>query len=353
MTESQELFKFYLKKIGSGEHTSHGLTREESAKALKLMISGQPTPAQIGAFMIAHRIRRPEPDELAGMLDTYFELGPKLISKKNQQRPICFGMPFDGRSKTAPIYPLTTLTLLSAGQPVILQGGKRMPTKYGITTLELFNALGLNLSGLTIKQVQIGFEKTGFAFIYQPEHFTQAETLISYRDELGKRPPIASMELLWTAHQGNHLIISGFVHPPTESRAWQTLKLIGEPNMISIKGLEGSTDLSTGRACITGVMKNAEMKRIILHPEEGNYACKDERWIEFADWKEKAIQLLQQKGALRNAVIWNSGVYLWLSENTKTLKEGLNKAEDIVMSNSNKSTLEALINWRNQLDITE
>ena len=117
-----ELFKKYLRKVGSGKKTSQSMSRKESADALKLILSSQASPAQIGAFMIAHRIRRPEPQELAGMLDTYLELGPNLHALPEQRRPICFGMPFDGRIRTAPIYPLTTLILLSAGQPVVLQG---------------------------------------------------------------------------------------------------------------------------------------------------------------------------------------------------------------------------------------
>ena len=96
------------------------MTREESADALNLILTGIASPAQIGAFMIAHRIRRPEPQELAGMVDTYLKLGPQFFSSKTQRRPICFGMPFDGRKRTAPIYPLTALVLLSAGQPVVL-----------------------------------------------------------------------------------------------------------------------------------------------------------------------------------------------------------------------------------------
>jgi anthranilate phosphoribosyltransferase len=99
--------------VGSGEHTSKGLSREEAAEALDLMLHQEATPAQIGAFLIAHRIRRPEPQELTGMLDTYRQLGPKLHSKTDQTAPVCFCMPFDGRSRTAPVYPLTTLVLLA------------------------------------------------------------------------------------------------------------------------------------------------------------------------------------------------------------------------------------------------
>ena len=48
----RELFKEYLRKIGSGEHTSKGLSRSEAAHALELILDEQASPAQIGAFLI-------------------------------------------------------------------------------------------------------------------------------------------------------------------------------------------------------------------------------------------------------------------------------------------------------------
>ena len=108
LSSGRERFKQHLRKVGSGEHTSKGMTREEAADALDLMLNGEASPAQIGAFLIAHRIRRPEPQELTGMLDTYRSLGPVITSQDGQPAPLCFGMPFDGRTRTAPIYPLTS-----------------------------------------------------------------------------------------------------------------------------------------------------------------------------------------------------------------------------------------------------
>ena len=259
----RERFRSYLGKVGSGEHTSSGLSREEAADALELMLSGEASPAQIGAFLIAHRIRRPEPQELTGMLDVYRRQGPQLHSSS---RALCFGIPFDGRSRTAPIYPLTALVLASAGIPVVLQGGRRMPVKYGVTAMELFEALGLTLTGRELAWVQNGLECWNLALVHQPDHFPAAEALIPIREDIGKRPPLASLELLWTPHRGEHLLVSGFVHPPTESRAWQALKLAGETDVLTVKGLEGSTDLPISRACVTGRPNADGDGRLILHP---------------------------------------------------------------------------------------
>ncbi len=349
MTSNKERFKELLGKIGSGENTSKSLTREESSEALRLILEGSASPIQIGAFMIAHRIRRPEPQELAGMIDTYKELGPKLTSKQNQITPISFGMPFDGRTKISPIYPLTTLLLLSAGKPVILQGGKRMPIKYGVTSEELFSSIGLSLKGLSRDELQAGFENHGLAMVYQPDHFPLADTLINYRDELGKRPPLASMELIWTAHQGDHLIISGFVHPPTEERAWKSLQILGENHIILVKGLEGSIDLPTSRTCITKHIKNNDNKRVILHPRDYSLFEKDVIWTNLQDWKKDALLALDNKGPLKTSLLWNAGTYFWFSGITKSIRDGLIEAERIITSGLAKKTLRNLISWRQSL----
>ena len=326
----RERFKQHLRKIGSGEHTSKGLSRQEAADALELMLREQATPAQIGAFLIAHRIRRPEPQELTGMLDTYKALGPVLRSPEHQRMPICFGMPFDGRTRTSPIYPLTSLVLVACGQPVVLQGGDRMPIKYGITALDLFRLLDLNLDGLPLSTVQDGFNNHGFALIHQPDHFRIAESLIDYREQLGKRPPVASLELLWTAHQGAHLLVSGFVHPPTESRAWEALRLAGETNLLTVKGLEGGTDLPIGRACITARVRNGVAERMILHPRDHGCHNADVEWTTESTWQSQAFDALRNRGPLSEALRWNAGAYLWIAGLSDSLDSGIDKAAAVL-----------------------
>ena len=351
LSSGRERFKQHLRKIGSGEHTSKGLTREESAEALELMLQGEASPAQIGAFLIAHRIRRPEPQELTGMLDTYRTHGPVITSRKGQIAPLCFGMPFDGRTRTAPIYPLTTLVLLACGQPVVLQGGDRMPIKYGVTAIDLFDALGLDLRGLGLDTVQQGFDDHGFALIHQPDHFPIAETLITYREELGRRPPVASLELIWTPHQGRHLLVSGFVHPPTESRAWKALKLAEETDLLTVKGLEGSTDLPIGRACITARVRDGEAERLILHPRDHGCHHADAEWTDIDSWHDQALEALNGHGPLSDAVRWNAAAYLWFSGKTDSLEAGIKLAESIQETGQAAAQLVHLQDWRKGLSI--
>jgi anthranilate phosphoribosyltransferase len=327
--ERREQFKQYLRRIGSGEHTSTGLSREEAAHALELMLDGGASPAQIGAFLIAHRIRRPEPQELAGMLDVYRRRGPRLRSEK---AALCFGMPFDGRTRTAPLYPLTALVLACAGVPVVLQGSGRMPVKYGVTAAELFAALGLHLAGQSLSWVQEQLNHWQLALIHQPDHFPAAETLIPYREELGKRPPVASLELLWTAHQGEHLLVSGFLHPPTEARAWQALALAGETQVLTVKGLEGSTDLPISRACVTARPTSSGDGRQILHPRDHGCFGADPAWPGLGAWATQALAALGGQGELAQALVWNGGTYLWQAGVSPDQASGLVRCRELLQS---------------------
>ena len=141
-----DAFREFLKKVGSGTHTSKDLTRSEAEAAMRMMLLQEATPAQIGAFMIAHRIKRPTPTELAGMLDAYDALGPLLQSQglAFEQPVTVLSNPYDGRSRTAPVTPITALLLAAAGVPVIMHGGDRMPTKYGVPLIEIWQGLGVD-----------------------------------------------------------------------------------------------------------------------------------------------------------------------------------------------------------------
>lgn len=325
-------FRELIGKVGSGEHTSTGLTREEACDAMNLMLQGQVSEAQMGAFLIAHRIRRPLPLELTGMLDSYRRHGPVLETPG--RRALCFGVPYDGRSRTAPLLPLTALVLASAGVPVVLHGGEPMPVKYGITLAELFAALGIDWPGLPFTALQQRLDRDNLALTHQPAHFPAAERLLPARDEIGKRPPVASLELLWTPHRGDHLLVSGFVHPPTEKRAWEALGAAAETDLLTVKGLEGSTDLPTSRAGITARVRHGEVERLLLHPRDHGLHSEEVPWVNLDTWRQQALAALCGEGLLARGLLWNLGSYLWFADQFDSLESALNQARALLAAGS-------------------
>ncbi len=330
-------FRELLKTIGSGTHTGKSLTRQQAAAAMGMMLLGEATPAQIGAFFIAHRIKRPTGEELAGMLDAYNELGPKLKSQPSMGRVTVLGCPYDGRSRTAPITPLTALILATAGVFVVMHGGARMPTKEGIPFIEIWQGLGVEWRKLSLEQVQQVFEQTGLGFVYLPEHFPQADVLVEYRRDIGKRPPLATMELIWVPFVGEVHLAAGYVHPPTEGMFREALKLHGLKNYTTVKGLEGSCDLPRDRTAIIGVSMpsgdNVTFERLLLHPSDYSCGGKEVALGSTAELVEEMQRVLQGKASqLMSATIWNGGFYLWRCGICADINEGLSKAESLLNS---------------------
>ena len=337
-----EEFRELVKKIGSGPHTGKSLSRSEAALAMKKMLLAEATPAQIGAFLIAHRIRRPTGTEMAGMLDSWAEFGPSL-QPVGDVAPRVFGIPYDGRSRTAPLGLITGLMLAAMHVPVIFHGGDRMPTKYGLPLVDFWLHWGVNWGGLNLDKVQQVFATTNLAFIYTPRHFPLAQGLVQYRAEIGKRPPIATLELLWTPYAGASHLIFGYVHPPTEKTALAALEMRGTVlATTTVKGLEGSCDLPHDRTVIIGTGSESNLERILLHHQDYgvsniNPPLKDNIFA-------AVDELLQGKtNELLESAVWNGGFYLWHCGVASDLKTGMAQAKELLISGRVLQQLELII----------
>ncbi|MBE9211089.1 anthranilate phosphoribosyltransferase family protein [Nostoc sp. LEGE 06077] len=337
------IFRELLKKVGSGNHTGENLTRGEAAIATKMMLQGEATPAQIGAFLIAHRIKRPTGEELAGMLDAFDELGPKLQPIIAARPVIVLGIPYDGRTRTAPISHVTALLLAAAGQPIVMHGGDRLPTKYGLPLIEIWQGLGVDWTALALPQTQQVFAQTGIGFIHTPNHFPLTRSIWEYRDQLGKRPPFATMELIWCPYAGEAHLIAGFVHPPTEGMFQAALELRGVKNYTLIKGLEGSCDLPRDRTAIIALSATPNLERLLLSPHDYGITSKN---VPLGTTEELITQiqdvLAGKPGELMQTALWNGGFYLWRSGICSDMRSGIAKTEELLTNGAVAAKLQEI-----------
>ncbi len=353
--EYQAQFRELLKKVGSGTHTSKSLSREESAIATEMMLREQAAPAQIGAFMIAQRIKRPTPTELAGMLDTYDAIGPMLSPIESAYPVTVFSNPYDGRSRTAPINPLTAIILAAADCPVILHGSGKMPTKYGLPTLEILEGLGLRWRQLkTLFQVQTVFEQTGFAFVHQATHFPEAEAMVAYREQIGKRPTLATVEIMWSPYAGKCNVVSGYVHPPTEERTQTAFTERGTAFFTTVKGLEGSCDIARDRTAIISLNHldagTLKAERLLLHPRDYGFEGTDPalKSVE-ALLEDYQAAITGKSNEISRSAIWNSGFYLWRVGRVESIEKGFEWVRSHLENNTIKDKLHQIKAAINQL----
>jgi anthranilate phosphoribosyltransferase len=211
-----------------------------------------------------------------------------------------------------------------------------MPTKEGVPLIEIWQALGVDWAKLSLEQAQQVFAQTRLGFVYLPTHFPLAEGLVPYREQIGKRPPFATVELFWCPYAGKALIASGFVHPPTEEMARAAFFLRGTKQFMTIKGLEGSCDLPRDRTCIIGINhpgNSSTLERLLLHPRDYGYAGEEVPWFSIPQLAAEIWQVLQGADTeLRKSAVWNGGFYLWRSGVCADLESGLDKAKEVLES---------------------
>lgn len=341
-------FRELLKKVGSGPHTGKNLSRAEAERALDLMLNQTATPAQIGAFLIAHRIKRPTGEELAGILDAFDAFGPIVPAIDHSQPVVVLSNPYDGRSRTAPISPITSLILATAGCPVLMHGGNCMPTKYGIPLMDVWNALGVDWQNRSLTEIQACLATHNLGFVYLSDHFPLAQALVPFRDQLGKRPPLATAELLWCPYAGESRLFSGYVHPPTEGMLQDAFAHRGTQHYTTIKGLEGSIDLPRDRTAIIGIHHpdEPELERLFVNARDFQLGGLE---IPYESPETLQIQMQQvlagEPSILEPAVLWNGGFYLWHQEFCPSLEAGIEQTRSWLKVGKVQQTLTQLIQF--------
>lgn len=327
-----DVFRDLLKKVGSGTHTSEHLSREESAQATRMMLEQTATPAQIGAFMIAQRIKRPSIPELAGMLDCYDEMGGRLTVPSGHSAMV-LNAPYDGRKRHAPVTVVTALMLATAGVPAVLHGGDRMPTKMGLPLVDIWQMLDVDWQPLTLKQAQQVFDLTYVGFIYIPQHFPEAHRLVPYREQIGKRPTLATVELMWSPCIGAQHVVSSFVHPPTEERTMEAYQMRLTSEFTTVKGVEGSCDLARSRTAIVGMGNLSDgqsvFERLLLHPRDYGFEGADPELNDNFD-RILTQTIRGESTELTPSAVWNGGFYLWRAGVVPSVTDGFQQAQQLL-----------------------
>ena len=201
------------------------------------------------AFLEAERLKRESDIEnVTCLLD--------FVNRSSRHRldlPLLIDLayPYDGFNRTPNLSPFLAALLSSIGIRVILHGIKDIGPKYGITPLKIITAQNPNFN-LTLPDIitRIQNDQCGWSYIDQSATFPSLYHLKDCRKYMVKRPIISTIEkLLCPIYSNyNHIIVTGFTHPPYRQKMIHLFKhhpLI--KTGIIIRGMEGSPQLPLDR----------------------------------------------------------------------------------------------------------
>ena len=130
----------HLRQIGRGKEGARSLTRAQAFELMSQVLDGQVSDLELGAFVIAMRIKGESTDELAGFLDATHERCLPLAAAQ----PVVVLPSYNGARKLPNLTPLLALLLAEQGLSVLVHGPLHDPAR--VTSAEIFHDLGLPIA---------------------------------------------------------------------------------------------------------------------------------------------------------------------------------------------------------------
>lgn len=218
------------------------LSFDEAAAAMDVIMDGAATPAQIGSYLTALRMKGETVEEIAGSahsmrrhviaVDVALEQGDVLIDT-------C-GTGGDGKH-TFNISTTTAFVIAGAGRKVAKHGNRAASSRSG--SADVLLALGGNLD-LDAAQVAECIEDVGIGFLYALNHHPAMRHAIGPRRELGQRTIFNLLGPLTNPAAAGHQLMGVYDPELTETLA-DVLRALGSQAAYVVHGADGLDELST------------------------------------------------------------------------------------------------------------
>ncbi|MGB5600962.1 MAG: anthranilate phosphoribosyltransferase, partial [Gammaproteobacteria bacterium] len=163
--------------------TEHkNLSADEMASVMRLIMTGEATPAQVGGFLIGLRMKGETVDEVAAAASVMRELSTRVDVDKRHLVDTC-GTGGDA-SGSFNISTASAFVVAAAGGKVAKHGNRSVSSKSG--SADVLEAAGVNLE-LTPEQVAACVNGIGVGFMFAPMHHSAMKHAIGPRREMAVR----------------------------------------------------------------------------------------------------------------------------------------------------------------------
>jgi anthranilate phosphoribosyltransferase len=129
-----------IKEIGRGKKGARSMSREQARDLYAAMLDGRVSDLEMGAIVLAMRIKGESPEELAGFMDAAHACFPQLHAPAGEFAPVLIPS-YNGARKMANLTPLLAMLLARMGVPVLIHGVGTDPGR--VTTAEILHAMAL------------------------------------------------------------------------------------------------------------------------------------------------------------------------------------------------------------------
>lgn len=225
-----------IKEVGRGKNHARDLDREQSLALYRAILAGEVPDLQLGALLIAFRIKGEAEEEMLGFYQAMEERVMRLQAPADRPLPVVIPT-YNGARRQANLTPLLAILLSRLGLPVLVHGVDQDPTR--ITSAEIFRALGVE-PAQTQERAQQQLD-AGIAPVFVPVSVLcpPIDKQLSLRWQMGVRNSSHTLAKLITPFIAqDSLRISSVSHPEYIQRVSSFFRQIDGRALLS-QGTEG------------------------------------------------------------------------------------------------------------------
>lgn len=333
--------------------SGNDLSEDEMIMVMDEIMSGAATPAQIGSFITALRMKGETVAEITGAVKvmrrkaTPIEAGSE--STTNAVILDTCGTGGDG-SGTFNVSTASAFVAAGAGITVAKHGNRSISSKCG--SADVLEAAGVNL-GLEADDVSRCIREVGIGFLFAPALHGAMKYAIGPRKEIGVRTIFNILGPLTNPAGANVQVMGVFSSELTEPLA-KVLHNLGTGRALVVHG-EGNLDelTTTGQTRVTELHNN-EILTYHVSPESVGLERSTLPDLKGGDTAEEAAVQLRsilagEKGPKRDMVLLNGGASLMVGGLAGDLAGGVKLAAEIIDSGQALAKLNALVEISNSL----
>jgi len=317
------------------------LSADAMRGAMHTIMSGEATPVQIGAFLVALSIKGETVEEIAAAAEVMRELarsvevkGPHLIDTCGTGGDAC---------GTFNISTAAAFVVAAAGGRVAKHGNRSVSSRCG--SADVLEAAGVDLT-LTPQQVADCIERIGVGFLFAPQHHGAMKHAVGPRRELGLRTLFNLLGPLSNPAGAPNQLLGVFAEAWVEPLA-QVLHQLGSEHVLVVHAEDGLDEISIGAPTRVAELHHGRVDVYTITPEQFGFerAPLETLTVDGAGASLDIVRsvLDNRPGPARDIVTLNAGAAIYAADLEESLEQGIRRAATVIENGSARAKLEALV----------
>jgi len=308
-------FKPFLARLAEGAL----LSRQESRQAFSLILDGEASPAQLGAFLMALRLRGEKPQELIGAAEA---LRAAMLRVEAPADAIdIVGAGGDG-AHTYNISTLAAIIVAACGVPVAKHGGKAVSSLSGAS--DVLAELGVKV-GVTPQAAAHCLREAGICFMAAPTHHPALRHAAPVRAELGLRTIFNLLGPICNPAGVTRQILGVYSKDWLEPLAL-ALRELGSEKVWLLHGADGLDEATTTAETHVVALEHGEIRSFTIAPEDAGLPRAKTQDLKGGHPAHNASALRRvlagERGAYRDIAMLNAAAALVVADVARDLRDG-------------------------------